>query len=311
MQDLFNKHTVKMKRPMSVAAAFDPRSNPQRGGGAIAGCHVIVFGNEKGGSGKSTTAMHVIVGLLREGYRVGSIDLDARQGTLTRYFERRLERRNARSSDLPCPNHRAVFRSDAATKAEMEAEERAALGAAIEALAPEADVLVIDAPGSDNYLSRLGHSYADTPITPMNDSFIDLDLLATIDPETLAVIKPSVYSELVWETRKQRMIRDRGSIDWIVMRNRLGHIDARNKRDIAAILAQLGKRIGFRQAPGFGERVIFRELYLKGLTLLDLVEDGEITLNMSHIAARQEVRSLIDQINLPPLSEIAQSSGQL
>lgn len=294
---------------MALAAAFNPRFNPAMGGGGVAGCHVVVLGNEKGGSGKSTAAMHVVVGLLRQGYRVASIDLDARQGTMTRYFERRIARRDERGIDLPCPTHRAVHRSDADTKEAMEAEERTALSSAIEAVAPNHDVLVIDAPGSDNYLSRLGHSYADTLITPMNDSFIDLDLLATIDPETLEVLKPSVYSELVWETRKRRAMRDRGSIDWIVMRNRLGHIDARNKRDIAAILETLGKRIGFRQAPGFGERVIFRELYLKGLTLLDMVEDGEIALSMSHVAARQEVRSLIDQINLPSVEELAASGG--
>ncbi|MEO0392313.1 MAG: division plane positioning ATPase MipZ [Pseudomonadota bacterium] len=292
---------------MAIPSAFNPRFNPAQGGGGVAGCHVVVLGNEKGGSGKSTAAMHVIVGLLRAGYRVGAIDLDARQGTLTRYFERRVKRRDERGIDLPCPSHRAVHRSDAATKEAMEAEERTALSAAIEALAPNHDVLVIDAPGSDNYLSRLGHSYADTLITPMNDSFIDLDLLATIDAETLDVLKPSVYSELVWETRKRRAMRDRGSIDWIVMRNRLGHIDARNKRDIAVILETLGKRIGFRQAPGFGERVIFRELYLKGLTLLDLVEDGEIALSMSHVAARQEVRSLMEQINLPSVDELTQA----
>jgi chromosome partitioning protein len=145
-----NFNLMSVNKQMSVAAAFDPRSNPHRGGGAIAGCHVIVFGNEKGGSGKSTTAMHVVVGLLRAGYRVGSIDLDARQGTMTRYFERRLARRDAKSSNLPCPTHRAVFRSDAATKELMEAEERSGLNAAIEALAPNHDVLVIDAPGSDN-----------------------------------------------------------------------------------------------------------------------------------------------------------------
>jgi chromosome partitioning protein len=294
---------------MAMAQTFNPRLNPNRGGGGLDGCHVIVFGNEKGGSGKSTTAMHVVVGLLRQGYRVASIDLDARQGTMTRYFERRLARRDETGKDLPCPTHRAVFRSEAATREAMQAEETAALSSAFEALAPDHDVLVIDAPGSDNYLSRLGHSHADTLITPMNDSFIDLDLLATVDPETLEVIRPSVYSELVWETRKRRAIRDRGSIDWIVMRNRLGHIDARNKRDIATILDKLGKRIGFRQAPGFGERVIFRELYLKGLTLLDLVEDGEIALNMSHVAARQEVRSLIDQIKLPSLEELGRQQG--
>jgi chromosome partitioning protein len=167
---------------------------------------------------------------------------------------------------------------------------------------------VVDTPGSDGFLSRSGHSAADTLITPMNDSFVDLDLLARIDPDSHDILSPSIYAEMVWDQRKQRMMQRRRSIDWLVMRNRLGHTHARNKEDIAAILEKLQKRIGFRLVPGFGERVIFRELYLKGLTLMDLKEiDGHgqsPSFSMSHIAARQEVLALIDAINLaPPKSE--------
>src|ERR1700760_4861190 len=48
---------------------------------------VIVIGNEKGGSGKSTVAMHVCVALMKSGYRVATIDLDSRQKSLNNYTE--------------------------------------------------------------------------------------------------------------------------------------------------------------------------------------------------------------------------------
>ena len=292
----------------ATTAGFDPRQNPAHGFGALAGCHVIVLGNEKGGSGKSTAAMHVIVGLLRQGYRVGSIDLDGRQGTLTRYFERRQERCQLENRQLPCPDHITVLKSNHDLKADSEADEQNRFKAALTELASRNQIIVIDTPGADTHLNRIGHSYADTLITPMNDSFVDLDLLANIDPETHKIIRPSVYSEMVWDVRKRRAMRDRGSIDWILMRNRLSHLDARNKREVSDIIETLAKRIGFRIAPGFGERVIFRELFLKGLTLMDMVEEGSGGLSMSHIAARQEVRALLDTINLSNLEPLSQTA---
>ena len=158
-------------------------------------------------------------------------------------------------------------------------------------------MLVIDTPGSDSHLSRLGHTLADVLISPMNDSFIDLDLLARIDPEGRKILGPSVYSQMVWEQRQDRARQGGRPIDWVVLRNRLSHLDARNKRDIARLLVQLAKRIGFRLAPGFGERVVFRQLFPQGLTLLDLRQSGA-DLTMSHLAARQEVRALLAAIGL-------------
>jgi chromosome partitioning protein len=259
---------------------------------------VIVLGNEKGGSGKSTTAMHVTVSLLKGGHTVGCIDLDARQGTLSRYVENR--RAFAAESGLPLavPEVRRVQHSEQDGRAEAEAEEQAALADALSELSG-CSAIVIDTPGSDNYLSRLGHAEADILITPLNDSFLDLDLLARIDADGRRVLAPSVYSQMVWEQRQQRAGDGRPPIDWVVMRNRLSHIDARSKRDVGRLLQQLAKRIGFRLAPGLGERVIFRELFSKGLTLLDLREGGAgVPLNMSHLAARQEVRELFRAVGL-------------
>jgi len=258
---------------------------------------VIVLGNEKGGSGKSTTAMHVVVSLLRRGFSVGVIDLDARQGTLSRYVENRAAYMETNGVRLAQPSLRKVWRSEAATRAEAEAEERLGLETAVAEFSG-CDYLVIDTPGSDSYLSRLGHTLADVLITPMNDSFIDLDLLARIDPEGRKIIGPSVYSQMVWEQRQHRARQGGRPIDWVVMRNRLSHLDARNKRDVGLLLEELAKRIRFRMAPGFGERVIFRELFPQGLTLLDLRHTGP-GLTLSHVAARQEVRDLLRAVGLP------------
>jgi chromosome partitioning protein len=263
--------------------------------------NVIVLGNEKGGSGKSTTAMHVIVGLMRDGYRVGAIDLDARQATLTAYLAAREAFAQAHGVDLPVPLRAAVHRSEADSRAAAEADETARFEAALAELSAGCDVVVIDCPGADSYLSRLGHSYADTLVTPINDSFVDFAMLARVEPDRHEVIGPSIYSEMVWKARTKRFRRDGGKMDWIVMRNRLGASEARNKRDVGATLDALAKRIGFRTVKGFGERVIFRELYLQGLTLMDVKEAGGlgIQMGMSHVAARAEVRSLIGAIRKP------------
>ncbi len=261
--------------------------------------YIVVLGNEKGGTGKSTAAMHVITSLLRQGYKVGSIDVDARQGTLSRYVEnRRLRSESNPAEHLPMPEHYPVFRSEEHIVEEAQAEDEINLKAAIEKLA-DSDYIVIDTPGSDMYLSRLAHSYADTLITPLNDSFIDLDMLARLNPETLEIVRPSTYSEMVWEQKKQRAIRgDRRAIDWIVLRNRLTAVNSRNKEEMRKALESLSKRIGFRLVAGFGERVIFRELFLNGITLLDLRE-SRVAMSLSHIAARQELNQLLEMIQIP------------
>ncbi len=272
-----------------------------------------MFGNEKGGTGKSTTAMHVIVGLLRDGYRVGAIDLDARQASLTRYFDNRRIYAARQGLRLPHPLYRSVGRSELRDRYAAEEEERERLARAIEALS-DCDYIVVDTPGADNHLSREGHSHADMLITPLNDSFVDLDILGRIDLKTHKMLAPSKYSEMVWEQKKRRMQRGDGSMDWIVMRNRLASLDSRNRRNMDQALDDLSRRLGLRLVTGFGERVIFRELFLKGLTLLDLRDEGtDVTLTMSHIAALQEVRSVLRAIGVerPVEENIASSTSEL
>jgi len=250
-----------------------------------------VFGNEKGGTGKSTAAMQVAIGLLRQGHAVATVDLDARQGTLSRYLANRQAH-----GDLPMPAHTAIKASDLSDSSEAAKADEGALDTALAAQEDRAFVIV-DTPGSDSKLSRLAHARADTLITPINDSFIDFDLLARVDPKTRRILGPSFYAEGVWDRRKERALAGGMPIDWIVMRNRLGYSESRNKREMAAAMAELSKRIGFRTVPGFGERVIFRELFLSGLTLFDLGGAvGGPPLAMSHLAGRQEARALIDAI---------------
>jgi chromosome partitioning protein len=252
---------------------------------------------------KSTTAAHLIVALLKRGFRVGSMDLDARQGTLSRLLDNRAGYAERAGLPLELPEHRRVHRSESSLRDVAEAEEKQALERALEELA-DRDYIVIDTPGSDSFLARAGHACAEVLITPMNDSFLDLDLLARIDPEGRQILGPSRYSQMVWEQRQQRALVGLPPTDWIVMRNRLSHIESHNKREIGRLLELLSQRIRFRLAPGFGERVIFRELFPKGLTLLDLRDDAaEFKLSLSHVAARQEVRALLQSLSLPSNGE--------
>ncbi|MDH5723555.1 MAG: division plane positioning ATPase MipZ [Alphaproteobacteria bacterium] len=258
--------------------------------------HIIVFGNEKGGSGKSTTAMHTAIALLRMGYKVGTLDLDARQGTFTRYLKNRFQYILQRRENIPSPEHMAIERSKATTVAEQQIEEAAFMTMALDELSETNDFVIIDTPGTDCFLSRLAHSHADTLITPMNDSFIDLDLLANIDMNNFEIKGPSVYSAMVEEQRRKKMIYSRKTIDWIVMRNRIPHLSTNNNKIIADLLEKISKLANFRLTPGFGERVVFKELFLKGLTLMDLKEYQNNELTMSQISARQEIRTLIKAI---------------
>ncbi|MDF2366937.1 division plane positioning ATPase MipZ [Sneathiella sp.] len=266
--------------------------------------HIIVVGNAKGGSGKSTTAMHIIISLLTMGFKVGAIDLDGKQKTLGRYIENRQSFIAKKNLQLPMPSLKVIEPSPKKNMDEAQTDERARFVAALQELVYENNFVVVDCPGADSFISKLGHSFADTLLTPMNDSFIDLDLLATVNGSSLEVEKPSWYSEMVWEQRKRRALIDNHKIDWVVMRNRLSHTDAHNKRHIEKILKKLAARISFRSAPGFGERVVFRELFLKGLTMLDLNKKGVgVKMSMSHVAARHELRHLIKSLNLPGLED--------
>lgn len=262
--------------------------------------HVVVFGNEKGGSGKSTLAMHVITGLLRAGYSVASVDLDIRQQSLTRFLENRHHWARTHGISLRSPAHAALRGCAEERQTLREEREFAEFAEAVSWMEYNYDFLVLDTPGSDTYLCRLGHAMADTLVTPVNDSFIDLDVISRRPAPDNEKIVASQYTDMVRKARRKRREADGGEIDWIVVRNRLSSIQANNKLRVKAELKAVSQRMGFRSADGFGERVIYRELFPKGMTLFDVFdEESDIKPSMSHISARQEVRRLIDALQLP------------
>ncbi len=261
--------------------------------------HIIVVGNEKGGAGKSTVSMHVATALARMGHKIATLDLDLRQKTLGRYVDNRTRFLAKEGIDLPSPSYIDLpeIEKSALQPGENPYDHR--LSAAVSELETHAAFILIDCPGSHTRLSQVAHSLADTLITPLNDSFVDFDLLAHIDNDGERILGPSVYSEMVWNARQLRAQAGLKPIDWVVLRNRLGAQQMVNKAKMEKAINKLSKRIGFRVAPGFNERVIFRELFPRGLTLLDLKDIGVQQLNISNVAARQELRDLIKALDLP------------
>jgi chromosome partitioning protein len=255
---------------------------------------VIVVGNEKGGSGKSTVAMHIAIALIKSGQSVATIDLDARQRSFTQYIENRRAWAKRAGRDLEIPNHYCFDETVDYPTADDEAAGSASLTETVDALARSNDFIVIDTPGHNHYLMRLAHTMADTVITPLNDSFVDFDVLGTVDPETFGVTGTSHYSDMVAQARRQR------SSDWIVLRNRLSSLGSRNRRFVGDALQQLSQRLDFRCVEGLAERVIFREFYPRGLTAVDDLD--ELTLGtrptMSHVTARLEMENLLGAMGL-------------
>jgi chromosome partitioning protein len=242
--------------------------------------------------------MHLCVALLKAGYRVGSIDLDAGQASLSRYIDNRDAAAKRLERPLELPRHR---RLDPETSATLSGEAaRRTLQDCYEQIGA-VDVVVLDTPGADTEASRAGHALADVLITPVNDSLMDLDILADLDPVRRQVTAPSHYTKRVWEIVNTRAAQDSPAIDWLVLRNRLSHTLAHNAREIDRLLPLLAKRIGFRVASGLRERVVYRELFLDGLTVLDL-NPSELALSQSRKHALQEVLRLIADIGLalPP-----------
>jgi chromosome partitioning protein len=270
--------------------------------------HVIVVGNEKGGTGKSTLAMHLTVALMNNGQRAATIDLDSRQKSLTHYVENRRTWAARCGRALRIPTHFCVASPGSARHLdEIEAIEFARFAEAIAAIERGYDFLVVDTPGTVNHLTRLAHSMADTLITPLNDSYVDFDVLGQVDPVTFMVTGESHYAAMVREARLQRRQIDGARMDWVVMRNRRSPGDTGNQERIARGLAEMAMRIGFRVAEGLAERVVYREFFPRGLTALDEPEDRALGESPSgaHAAARAEVMALLDVIK-PPLDERGQ-----
>lgn len=283
---------------MTMTTGSKPSNPPSRKG---AGAYLVVVGNEKGGSGKTTTTMHVAVALLRMGFGVGTIDLDGRQKSLSRYMDNRQRMIAEAGRPLAVSEHCAIVRSTLPDPVAAAADEKQRLLAALEDFSARHDFVVVDCPGSENALVRIAHTYADTLITPINDSMMDIDLIVELDNRG-EIRSPGIYAEMVWEQRRERLETHNSGLDWVVMRNRLTQIGDSNKRMIADRLETVSKLLGFRLSVGLSERVIYRQLFLAGLTILDLQDPAlAVKETPSHMAARTEVKNLIRALRLPRL----------
>ena len=263
--------------------------------------HVIVLGNEKGGSGKSTTAMHIAVALLKAGQRVATIDLDSRQKTFTHYVENRRDSAQRMGVALEVPEHYAIARSDGVRVDENEAAEFAGFAAAINEVEHTHDFVVVDTPGNDTYLMRLAHSMADTLVTPLNDSFLDFDVLGTIDADDLrghgrqplradGALRPAPAPYRRW--RADRL--DRGAQPPRAARLAQQEDGRRMPRPprVAARFPPDGRILRAGRVP----RIL--PLWPDRAGQLDESTLGQKP-NLSHLTARQEVRRLIDALKLP------------
>jgi chromosome partitioning protein len=261
---------------------------------------VIVVGNEKGGAGKSTIAIHIATALLHGGAKVAVLDLDLRQQTMGHFFANRAAWLAANGAQAPMPiEHPISAAGDALAKA-ADAEQLARFEAAFAEVVETAEFVLIDTPGADTAISRAAHGLADLIVTPMNDSFVDFDMLGSVDPVTLELSRPGLYAQSVWEARKHRMLNERASVDWVVLRNRLAPAEARNRKRLDERVLALSRRVGFRIGPGLRDRVVYRELYPFGLTIADLsAKVRPVAVSLGHVAARQELRGVMQALNLP------------
>jgi chromosome partitioning protein len=274
--------------------SFDSAEAPE-----LRTAHVIVVANEKGGSGKSTLSIHLSVALMKAGYRVATIDLDTRQRSLTRFFENRASWARLAPWKVELPKHFAPDRGQSANVQENEAAEFAVFAEAIGEVEHNYEFVVIDTPASDSYLMRLAHSLADTLISPMNDSFVDMDVLSRVHHDRSQRGQVAQYAEIVLEARRKRRLVDNGLIDWIMVRNRIATLQTNNARQLDQALRKLAFELQFRVAEGLHDRVIFRELFPLGLTALDAIEEANHALTPSQLSARREIETLVNELRLP------------
>jgi chromosome partitioning protein len=293
-------------------------------GGAPSPPHVVVIGNQKGGSGKSTFAMHIVVALLKAGKRVASFDLDLNQLTLTRYLGNRHEWVRKHEQKLELPDHYPVTeevhgatlrRFISRLKKIGRAHKSDFIGSS--ALSHSADLrhfisqlkkigrarkhdfIVIDTPGGVQHLSLIAHGMADTLITPINDSLVDLDVLVAMEQSDLEP-QPSVYAKTVWRALEARRKVSGRTTDWIVVRNRLESVESSNQHQITQVLDVIQRTLGLRVVRGLLERPVYREFFAAGLTVFDPVEGlkSAAQSSQSNLLARLEVQNLIREIGL-------------
>jgi chromosome partitioning protein len=264
--------------------------------------HIIVLGNIKGGSGKSTLSMHIAIGLLRAGRRVATLDLDFDQQSLTRYVNNRRAFAADKELILDIPTHYHFEEGSTGTKTHSSETLRLNfVSSAIAAAETDNDFIIIDTPSGVNKINLFAHALADTVITPINDSFLDLDVIVA-PKETPKNIARTPYGETIRQAREARRLVTPRTTDWLVLRNRTSPLETRNERAIREAIEEAGQEAGFRTARGLTERVIYREFFPKGLTAFDSMEASLLGVQpaLSHVLAREEVRQLISMVQVKP-----------
>jgi chromosome partitioning protein len=248
--------------------------------------HIIVFANEKGGVGKSTTAFHVCVALCNANAKVAALDVDLRQLTLDRALNARAASARRYGVDLPGPRQILLAQ---ANEAELETKIRMAQ--------IDCSFIVIDVGGHDSPIARRAIYMADTIVTPVNDSFIDLDMLGHIDPLTGELTTLGAFARLVEHLKEPGLALRPKALDWVVMQNRSRSLGTKNERRVMNALQAIAPVAGFRLIPGLRERVVYRELFPIGLTLFDLELIPDLGRPQQN--ARDEIAAMLEALNLP------------
>jgi chromosome partitioning protein len=248
--------------------------------------HIIVFANEKGGVGKSTSAFHTCIALCNAGERVAALDVDLRQLTLHRALWARQESEREYGVKLPGPEQIMLAQQN-----ENELAEKLRMARIHNSF------IVIDVGGHDSPIARKAIFMADTIVTPVNDSFIDLDMLGHIDPRTGDFKTLGNFARLVEHLKDPGIALRSTPLDWVVMQNRSRSLATNNERKVRSALDKIAPAAGFRIVPGLSERVTYRELFPLGLTLFDL--DTLPDLGKAQPNAREEIWAMLRALNLP------------
>lgn len=260
--------------------------------------HVIVFANQKGGVGKSTLAFHAAIALCDVGKKVAVIDLDHGQATLSGALINREATCRLLKIGLPTPRFATVSHSSGAYLA----QEIARIGS-------DCNYVVIDLAGGDSPITRRAVAMADTLVTPVNSSFADIDLLGQFDATTMRLKRLGRFARLVNGIGQAREDRSMAVADWIVMPNRIRRSGSNNEISIGDSLAHLAEIAGYRIGKGMCERVAYRELFLFGLTHLDLKRIPHLA--RAKLAAKHEIEQLLADLRLPTECDQALLFAQL
>jgi chromosome partitioning protein len=280
--------------------ALGPRRHRVAPGQRRYRARIVVIGNEKGGAGKSTLAALIAISMLYRGQRVAVLDLDLRQQSLSRLLENRRRWLPAAAVEAPMPLEYKLVDDPAAIADDQETAVRL-FREAIDMAMGDADLVIIDTPGGDTAVSREAHLQADLVVTPMNDSFVDFDVLGQVDPLTMRLNRVSHYAETILNARAVRAQHNR-RLDWVVLRNRMSGASTHNHERVTRALDALADEIGFRNGPAMRERVAYREMFPFGLTLADVNPRLRPDNSSPKLAAREEVNAMLEALGLIVLS---------